>query len=83
MELRMPVLVGVAAATIFATSAAAEASSLGPVDGKDLPPNELDRVEVGDEAPDFTLEDQQGEPVTLSELRGDRAVVLVFYRGRW
>jgi peroxiredoxin Q/BCP len=32
----------------------------------------------GDQAPDFTLPDQHGEPVTLSELRG-RPVVLYFY----
>ena len=32
----------------------------------------------GDEAPDFTLPDQNGDPVTLSELRGKK-VVLYFY----
>jgi len=35
-------------------------------------------VEVGAPAPDFTLRNQHGEDVTLSELRG-RNVVLVFY----
>lgn len=35
-------------------------------------------VEVGDIAPDFTLVDETGEQVTLSDLRG-RNVVLVFY----
>lgn len=35
-------------------------------------------VEIGDIAPDFTLADEDGEKVTLSELRG-RNVVLVFY----
>jgi thioredoxin-dependent peroxiredoxin len=35
-------------------------------------------TEAGDEAPDFTLPDQQGNPVTLSGLRG-RTVVLHFY----
>jgi mycoredoxin-dependent peroxiredoxin len=35
-------------------------------------------VEVGQEAPDFTLRDENGEEVTLSALRG-RNVVLVFY----
>jgi peroxiredoxin Q/BCP len=34
--------------------------------------------EVGDQAPDFTLQDQHGEDVSLSSLRG-RAVVLYFY----
>ena len=32
----------------------------------------------GDAAPDFTLPDQKGAPVTLSELSG-RNVVLYFY----
>lgn len=35
-------------------------------------------VAVGSQAPDFTLVNQRGEFVTLSELRG-RKVVLVFY----
>jgi mycoredoxin-dependent peroxiredoxin len=35
-------------------------------------------LQIGDEAPDFTLTDHTGEAVTLSELRG-RPVVLVFY----
>ena len=35
-------------------------------------------IEEGAEAPDFTLRNQDGEPVTLSELRG-RHVVLYFY----
>jgi cytochrome oxidase Cu insertion factor (SCO1/SenC/PrrC family) len=33
-------------------------------------------------APDFTLNDQDCKPFTLSSLRGSR-VVLVFYRGYW
>jgi peroxiredoxin len=36
-------------------------------------------VEVGDEAPDFTLRNQFKETVTLSEFRGKKNVVLVFY----
>jgi peroxiredoxin Q/BCP len=35
-------------------------------------------VEVGDPAPDFTLPDQHGDPVSLSALRG-KTVVLYFY----
>ena len=35
-------------------------------------------IALGAEAPDFTLPDQDGEPVTLSDLRG-RPVVLYFY----
>ena len=36
-------------------------------------------VEVGDKAPDFTLKDQHGQPVTLSDFRGEKNVVVVFY----
>jgi peroxiredoxin len=35
-------------------------------------------VEVGSQAPDFTLRNENGEEVTLSDLRGQN-VVLVFY----
>jgi cytochrome oxidase Cu insertion factor (SCO1/SenC/PrrC family) len=37
---------------------------------------------VGDLAPDFTLTDQTGKSVHLSDTRGEK-VVLVFYRGYW
>lgn len=34
---------------------------------------------VGATAPDFTLKDQNGQDVTLSEFRGQKNVVIVFY----
>jgi peroxiredoxin len=36
-------------------------------------------VEVGQEAPDFTLGSASGEKVTLSDYRGDKNVLLMFY----
>jgi mycoredoxin-dependent peroxiredoxin len=36
-------------------------------------------VEVGQEAPDFTLRNQDREEVTLSSFRGRKSVLLVFY----
>ncbi|HEY8718596.1 peroxiredoxin [Pengzhenrongella sp.] len=36
-------------------------------------------IEVGDEAPDFTLRDQNNEEVTLSAFRGSRALLVIFY----
>ncbi len=36
-------------------------------------------VDVGQQAPDFELKDQHGTPVKLSEFRGKKNVVLVFY----
>ena len=39
---------------------------------------------VGQKAPDFTLPDQDGKDVTLSNLvSGSKAVALIFYRGFW
>lgn len=38
---------------------------------------------VGEPAPDFTLPDAAGRPVTLADYRGQKPVVLVFYRGYW
>jgi mycoredoxin-dependent peroxiredoxin len=36
-------------------------------------------LDVGTEAPDFTLKDQNQQPVTLSNYRGARNVLLVFF----
>lgn len=36
-------------------------------------------LKVGDEAPDFTLNDDQGAKVTLSSFRGKKNVALAFY----
>jgi mycoredoxin-dependent peroxiredoxin len=35
--------------------------------------------EVGTEAPDFTLKDQNNQDIALSSFRGDRSVLVVFY----
>ncbi len=36
-------------------------------------------LKIGDAAPDFSLPDQSGQTVRLSDFRGKRAVVLAFY----
>ncbi|ORV99731.1 peroxiredoxin [Mycobacterium kyorinense] len=36
-------------------------------------------LSVGTEAPDFTLRDQNQQPVTLSDYRGEKNVLLVFF----
>lgn len=36
-------------------------------------------LDVGTEAPDFTLRDQNQQPVTLRDYRGDKNVLLVFF----
>ncbi len=59
------------------------AAQLGPKDGADLPATDLERVRFGQLAPDFALEDAAGNRVSLSDFRGKKKVVLVFYRGHW
>ena len=56
---------------------------LGPKDGAKLTPTELERVKVGDKAPDFTLQNMDGKRVSLSDFAGKKNVLLVFYRGHW
>lgn len=40
-------------------------------------------LQVGDRAPDFTLNDPQGEPIHLQQLLQSGAAVLSFFRGAW
>jgi len=40
-------------------------------------------LKVGDKAPDFTLNDQDGNAVALKDLLADGPAVLTFYRGVW
>jgi len=58
-------------------------AQLGPKDEANLAPTDLDRIKVGQPAPDFTLDNMDGKQVSLSEFRGKKSVVLVFYRGQW
>jgi len=38
---------------------------------------------VGEKAPEFSLPDQNGKSVTLSDLLSPNGAVLIFYRGHW
>ncbi len=50
---------------------------------REVPPSTA-APRVGQKAPDFTLPDQDGKDVALSELFGrSKAVALIFYRGFW
>jgi len=44
--------------------------------GEEAPPP---KIKVGDMAPDFTLEDQNGNKVSLHDFRGKKNVALAFY----
>jgi cytochrome oxidase Cu insertion factor (SCO1/SenC/PrrC family) len=84
-RLAVPValLAVVVAVLVMTRTGALSGRQLGPVDGHDLPPTDLDRVVVGDTAPDFSLEALSGDMYKLSGFRGVKNVVLVFYRGHW
>ena len=69
-----------AASCISATAAFAQ---LGPKDSANLSATEIDRILTGQAAPDFALENTDGKAMMLSDFRGKKAVVLVFYRGYW
>ncbi len=64
-------------------SASLAHAQLGPRDSANLRPTDLERVKVDDMAPDFTLENMDGKIITLSDFRGKKNVVLIFYRGYW
>jgi len=40
-------------------------------------------VSVGDMAPNFSAEDESGTIRKLSELRREKNLILIFYRGYW
>ena len=58
-------------------------AQLGPKHSISGSATELDRIKVGQAAPDFALENVEGKTINLSDFRGKKAVVLVFYRGYW
>lgn len=40
-------------------------------------------LRVGERAPEFTLPEVGGRPVSLADFRGKKPVIVVFYRGYW
>lgn len=46
-------------------------------------PAQAERVAVGVQAPDFELPDLDGKTHHLADLRGEKPVILVFFRGAW
>jgi len=76
-ELRMAVIILLVASLSYAGCRRTSESS-----SEELKPR-TSAVQVGEVAPNFTLEDQRNQKVTLSSARGTIPIVLVFYRGYW
>jgi cytochrome oxidase Cu insertion factor (SCO1/SenC/PrrC family) len=70
-------------ALIFPLVQTPVSAQTAPKDGDKQAATDLDRVKVGQAAPDFTLEDSEGKNIGLADYRGKKNVVLVFYRGHW
>jgi cytochrome oxidase Cu insertion factor (SCO1/SenC/PrrC family) len=77
------ILLGLALLLGTAGGVAAQEPQLGPKDGHDLAAVDTGRVGVGDTAPDFALGALDGSVIELSDYRGSKNVILVFYRGHW
>jgi cytochrome oxidase Cu insertion factor (SCO1/SenC/PrrC family) len=69
--MRKSILAFLAAALFLITGSAAQSA-----DQNSTPDP---KIKVGDTAPDFTLRDQTGKEVKLSDFHGKKNVVLAFY----
>ena len=71
------VVIVVAFGFVFFVTNTVKRVPAGPGSG----PAGSDLLPVGTEAPEFALDDETGKTVRLSELRGQKNVVLIFYPG--
>lgn len=78
MNLRFPSwrpgLSGAAAVALFVLLIGTAAAATG---------QQAERVAVGDTAIDFTMQSIDGETYTLSDLRGEKNAIVIFFRGTW
>jgi len=81
--MRLTAAMLVALSFVVPTAGFAQSTALGPRDGHGLEPVDTGRVTVGSLAPDFTLASLDGRRITLSDYRGRKNIILVFYRGYW
>ncbi|MFQ5877579.1 MAG: hypothetical protein ACE5JH_07825 [Acidobacteriota bacterium] len=75
-----PTLVLAATLALAFVAAAGPTTSAGEAGGD---AGSTATLRVGQEAPDFTLESPDGASYTLSERRGRKNLVLIFFRGTW
>ena len=48
-----------------------------------LPSQAGDPIQVGEPAPDFRLKAAHGKVLSLADLQGEKATLLIFFRGLW
>jgi cytochrome oxidase Cu insertion factor (SCO1/SenC/PrrC family) len=82
MRMRMNMKTVTALLLLLFVSSCAKGPNTGSANNADLTPRATP-VAVDEMAPDFTLEDQNGQKITLSAARGTAPTVLAFYRGNW
>ena len=69
---------------LFLCSVLALLPAFGQEGSQTLPSSEKQRpVVAGDTAPAFTLKAEDGASYRLEDLRGQRNLVLIFFRGTW
>jgi cytochrome oxidase Cu insertion factor (SCO1/SenC/PrrC family) len=76
--LRAALLPGLALAALLLVACQSALAPTGPAAAASTPAAEPRVLHVGDRAPDFTLQDQNRQEVSLSQFRG-RPVQIAFY----
>lgn len=71
---------GLHVAGLGMTLLAASAAPASPVQARELSAEQAPGLPIGARAPEFTLQDQDGNPVSLNETLKRGPVALVFYR---
>lgn len=54
-----------------------------PTAAEETAPARVERIAVGQEAPDFTLTSSDGKTYSPSTLRGEKNLLMIFFRGTW
>ena len=79
----MPRRTGQAKMLLLAAALLGLAVLMAACGGGSTPKIKNAKVEVGDKAPDFRLEDHTGAYVSLGDFQGQKNVVLAFYPLAW
>ncbi len=67
----------------LAVAAVATVSTPRAAIADDSQPARTERIAVGQEAPDFSLTSSDGKTYSPSTLRGEKNLLMIFFRGTW